>query len=45
MSIPLEALQSAAPGLPDGLFLNRKSQFGITWEGLRLENVDILKAH
>jgi hypothetical protein len=27
--------------LPDGLFLNQKSQFGSILEGPRLENVDI----
>jgi hypothetical protein len=26
-----------SPGLPDGLFSNRKSQFGSNLEGLRLE--------
>jgi hypothetical protein len=29
-------------GLPDGLFSNSKSQFGLFLEGLRLENVDII---
>jgi hypothetical protein len=28
-------------GLPDGLFLNQKSQYAYILEGLRLENVDI----
>jgi hypothetical protein len=32
-------------GLPDGLFPNRKSQFGKFWEGLRLEIVDIFYGH
>jgi hypothetical protein len=27
------------PGLPDGIFSNRKSQFGSILEGLRLENI------
>jgi hypothetical protein len=28
-------------GLPDGLFSNQKSQFGNTFQGIRLENVEI----
>jgi hypothetical protein len=32
---------SSEPGLPDGLFSNQKSQFGLNWEGLTLTNVDI----
>jgi hypothetical protein len=28
--------------LPDGLFSNKKSQFGYILEGLRLENVEFL---
>jgi hypothetical protein len=33
------------PGLPDGLFSNQKSQFGLILEGSRLENVNIFYAH
>jgi hypothetical protein len=33
------------PGLPDGLFSNQKSQFGKNFQGLRLENVDVLYAY
>jgi hypothetical protein len=29
------------PGLPDGLFLDQKSQFGYILEGLGMENVGI----
>jgi hypothetical protein len=29
------------PGLPDGLFSNRKSQFGYLFEDLKLKNVDL----
>jgi hypothetical protein len=32
-------------GLPDGLFSNQKSHFGLIFEGLRLENVDIFYGH
>jgi hypothetical protein len=32
-------------GLPDGLFSNRKSQFGLILEGLGMENVDIFYDH
>jgi hypothetical protein len=31
--------------LPDGFFSNQKSLFGLTLEGLRLENVDIFYGH
>jgi hypothetical protein len=32
---------SSAPGLPDGIFSNQKSPFGIIWEGLAVEDVGI----
>jgi hypothetical protein len=32
-------------GLPDGLFSKQKSQFGQKFEGLRLENIDLLYGH
>jgi hypothetical protein len=32
-------------GLPDGLFSNQNYQFGKNFQGLRLENVDILYGH
>jgi hypothetical protein len=31
--------------LPDGLFSNQKSQFGLILKRLRLENVDIFYGH
>jgi hypothetical protein len=39
-NIPLLS-HACTSGLPDGLFLNQKSQFGSILEGPRLENVDI----
>jgi hypothetical protein len=33
------------PGLPDGLFSNKKSQFGYVLEGLAVENVVIFCGH
>jgi hypothetical protein len=32
-------------GLPDGLFSNKKSQFGFVLEGLAMENLGILYDH
>jgi hypothetical protein len=32
----------SGPGLPDGLFSNKRSKFGYILEGLRLENVDMM---
>jgi hypothetical protein len=37
--------QQNCPGLPDGLFSNQKSKFGLILVGLRLENVDIFNGH
>jgi hypothetical protein len=34
-----------APGLPDGLFSNQKSQLGSILDSLRLKNVDIFYGH
>jgi hypothetical protein len=31
--------------MPDGLFLNQKSEFGKNFQGLRLENVYIFYGH
>jgi hypothetical protein len=33
------------PGLPDGIFSDKKSQFGKILEGLRMENVGIFYGH
>jgi hypothetical protein len=33
------------PGLPDGIFFNQKSKFGLVLEGLRIENVSIFYDH
>jgi hypothetical protein len=30
---------SSDAGLPDGIFYNQKSLFGLIWEGLRMKNV------
>jgi hypothetical protein len=34
-----------APGLPDGLFLNTKSQFGDILKGFGMENVGMFFGH
>jgi hypothetical protein len=37
--------QTLKPGLPDGLFSNQKSQFGLILQGLAMENLGIFYDH
>jgi hypothetical protein len=38
--IPISPRISVAQGVPDGLFSNKKYQFGYILEGYKLENVE-----